>query len=356
MPLRRRLANFWLRFTNWEYWPLTIANAPVVLMWLYFAIRSRRWFFFTTVNPAIDTGGVFGESKINILRRLPPQLIPFTLLVKVEDALPDILRDLKKYRLSYPLIAKPNIGERGTLVQKIDNETELVDYKRKHPIDFILQEYIDYPEEISVLHYRFPGAESGEILSLCLKEYLQVTGNGVSTIRSLMENYPRARLQLDRLEREKGEAFMNYVPDKDEIVPLEPIGNHCRGTMFLNGNDLIDQRLTEIFDWISQTLEHQIYYGRYDIKCSSLEDVKAGRNFKIVEVNGIAGEAAHIYDPTYPIWKKYRDIFRCWTVIFQISQVQRANGIQSMPLREGVRKLRRYLRHTERMKNEDIKM
>lgn len=321
-----------------------------MLIWLYFAARARRWLFFTTVNPVIETGGVFGESKINILQRLPPEVIPTTLFITSETSIATTLQRIREAGLSFPLIAKPNVGERGTLVKKLASPADLADYMARNMVDFIIQEFVTYEEEVSVLHYRLPGASKGGILSLCLKEYLHVTGNGVSTIRSLMENYPRARLQLERLERQNGLDFMERIPASGEVVLLEPIGNHNRGTTFLNGNALIDDRLVQVFDAISFTLEHQVYYGRYDIKCSSLEAVKNGVDFKILELNGVAGEPAHIYDPSYPIWKKYEDIYRCWKVIFSISQEQARRGVKSLSLREGVQRLFQYLRYTKSLK------
>ena len=165
-------------------------------------------------------------------------------------------------------------------------------------------------------------------------------GDGVSNIQNLMAEKARANLQIERLSRLKPE-LLKSIPAKGERIELEPIGNHSRGTLFLNGNAHITPDLVRVFDAISHQLEG-IYYGRFDIKCESIAAMQEGRDFKIMELNGVAGEAAHIYDPSYPVWKKYRDIFYCWKAIFEISKIQRKKGIKTMSIREFLQKYRVY--------------
>ena len=127
-----RRSDFWLQLTH-------LANLPVVLIWLYFAVRARHLFFFTTVNPVIETGGVFGESKINILRRLPKQLLPKTLFLKAGVPVLTVQRRLREQQLEFPLIAKPDVGERGTLVAKLENTAALEAYVRRANFDFLIE-------------------------------------------------------------------------------------------------------------------------------------------------------------------------------------------------------------------------
>jgi hypothetical protein len=176
-----------------------------------------------------------------------------------------------------------------------------------------------------------------------VKEFLSVVGDGKSTVAQLMSEYPRANIQLERFQKQYPE-LMGYTPTLGEKIELEPIGNHSRGTTFLNGNSLISEKLTQVFDDISLQLEG-IYYGRYDIKCESIALMEQGEGFKILEFNGVAGEPAHVYDPTYPIWKKYRDIYQCWKVIYEISQIKRQQGIRAMKLQEAWSKYGYYRRY-----------
>ena len=122
-------SNFFIKLMHWEYWPSFVVYAPAAFFYLYFAIRSRRLFYFTPVNPVIETGGVFGESKINILNRIPAEVLPKTVFIAKEHQTPTyIINAGKKAGITFPFIAKPDVGERGFLVEIIKNEAALVDY------------------------------------------------------------------------------------------------------------------------------------------------------------------------------------------------------------------------------------
>jgi len=45
-----------------------------------------------------------------------------------------------------------------------------------------------------------------------------------------------------------------------------------------------------------------------------------------MEVNGVASEPAHIYDPKTPIWKAYKDIFWHMKIIQVISFQNKKDG------------------------------
>ncbi|MEL6636259.1 MAG: hypothetical protein AAFR05_05895, partial [Bacteroidota bacterium] len=281
---RIRQSTFFVKWTQWEYYPVYIANIPTVLFWLYFALRARALFYFSTVNPVIETGGVMGESKINILRRLPARAIPRTVLVGPADRAWSRLRArLAAAGIDYPLVAKPDVGERGFLVEKIDDPVALQQYLARVSVDFIVQDFVDYPLEISVLYYRMPGAENGKITSVCIKKTLRVRGDGRSTIEDLMRAYPRARFQLARFRQQRAD-LLRRVPAAGEEVELEPIGNHSRGTTFLNGNAHIDAALHRVFDDLSREMAG-IHYGRFDLKCASIEALREGRDFRVLEFN-----------------------------------------------------------------------
>lgn len=337
-------SSFYVKWTNWEYYPVYIANIPTVFFWIYFGIRSRSLFFFSAVNPVIETGGVMGESKINILNRLPVHTIPKTIFIKKgKSTLDDILKKIHTANIHFPLVAKPDIGERGFLVEKLESPEALAIYLEKINVDFIIQDFIDSPLEISVLYYRLPESKQGKITSVCVKKTLSVTGDGTSTIETLMQNYPRARFQLDRFRKDHP-TLLEKKLEAGENFELEPIGNHSRGTTFLNGNEHIDATLEKVFDAIALEMEG-IYYGRFDMKCESIAQLKKGQGFKVLEFNGIASEPAHIYDPDYSTIQAYRDIFSHWKIIYQISKIQRRKGVRPMSWKEAFQSVRTYFNY-----------
>ena len=325
-----------------------ITNIPVVLFWLYYALRSRSLFFFSAVNPVIETGGVFGESKINILNRIPSSFVPLTSFIPKDSSFDFVKNKFSEEGYSYPIIAKPDVGERGLMVKKLNNEKELNDYFQENKVDFILQEFIHFPEEISVMYYRKPGEGRGMVSSICVKEMLKVCGDGQSTVKELIQLNDRAILQLERMAKTSPD-LLKSIPPSGELLELEPIGNHSRGTMFLNGNHHIDDQLIDIFDQIGQQMDG-IYYGRFDLKCKSMEEVKKGHGFKILEFNGIASEPAHIYDPSYPLFDKYRDIQKHWRVIYDIGKIQRKRGVHGMSWKEATDSLKAYFNYLKMIK------
>lgn len=340
--------KFFIKLTNWEYWPMEVANIPLIFIWLWFAMRARKLFFFSAVNPVIETGGMWGESKYNILQKIPKSHLPKTIFVKKESDLNWIKNKLLELNLNYPIIAKPDIGERGTLVSKINNEPELIDYLNKNKIDFLIQEFISLPMELAVMHHRYPDEKNGRVTSICIKETLKITGDGKSTVRKLMERRVRASLQIERFEKEFPE-MLEMIPRPEQTLELEPIGNHCRGTMFLNGNKYIDEKLNAVFNEVAVQMG-DIYYGRFDMKCQSIEDLKNGQGFMVMEYNGIGAEPAHIYDPEYPFFKKYKDIYSHWKIIYQIYKIQKKRGVEAMSVQEAVFRIKKYSSYQKSLK------
>lgn len=315
-----------------------VIYTPIYLYWLYLSFKARAFLFFSAANPGIELGGFLGDSKMGILDKIPNKWIPNTLFVSKETPFDTLKENLIFAGISYPVIAKPDIGERGFLVEKINNEAELKQYVEAHPINWIVQEYIDYPEEISILYYRFPHEKSGHITSVTLKKYLTIEGDGISTVKELVLAYPRAKLQLPVLEKSHSE-MMGTIPAAGEKIELVPIGNHSRGTTFLNGNHLIDERLLATFDAINRELE-EIYFGRFDIKCKSMESLKSGVDFCILEINGVKSEPTHIYEPGFSIWEAYKVLFSQWRIIYEISMANKARGVDFVSLREGLHQVK----------------
>jgi len=316
--------HFFTRIKHWEYHPWWIANIPVYGFWLWFAARSRHLFFFSNVNPAIPLGGALGESKSDILRLLPKDVLPKSVLVEPESPFIKVVEQIAEVGMSFPIIAKPDVGERGFLVKKVSSEAELQVYLARWPVRFILQEFLTLPVEASVLYHVFPGHDGTfDITSVCLKEFLSVTGDGESTVRQLMAQNARSFFQIPRFERDVPD-MLREIPGIGKTLLLEPIGNHARGTKFINSNHLISKQLCEVFERICRQIPN-VRYARFDLKCSSVEALLQG-DFKVMELNGVLGEPAHIYDPRHGMLRAYRDLWQHWKLLFRLHQAQLKMG------------------------------
>ncbi|WP_253525023.1 ATP-grasp domain-containing protein [Runella salmonicolor] len=321
----------WLvKLVNYEYWTWWVFFLPLTPYWLYLALRNRSLTYFTTVNTCIPDGGVFGESKNDILAQISPQFLPAGTFIPQGEAWEMVEEKLKKASIAFPLIVKPDVGGRGFRVHKIEDSDQLQRYLKETPQPVIIQEYVDYELEFGVMYARLPEESKGKITSITQKEFLSVVGDGHSTVGQLLTQNTRARFAMQELQERVKNDWNSVVP-KGEHRYIQPIGNHCLGTKFLNANHLINQRLESVFDQIALPIEG-FYYGRFDLKVSNLEDFYAGRNIKIMELNGATSEPGHVYDPSYTLWKAYRDIMHNMRIVADISAANIRLGVKPTPL------------------------
>ncbi|MEX2566309.1 MAG: hypothetical protein WD431_10230, partial [Cyclobacteriaceae bacterium] len=313
--------NFITKLFHWEYWPTWIIYFPVFFYYLFLSIKAKSFFFFTLANPEMEMGGLYNCSKYKQLQKIPAELKPLTLYVKAGSRVPLISAKLRELELDYPIIAKPDRGERGKGVSLLKDPFHLKIYLQQCKSDFLLQEYISDPFEAGLFYYRLPDRLSGEIPSIVLKTFLSVTGDGKSTLDELMQRIPRARLVAKSLLQREDIDPLEILPT-GTIKLLEPIGNHNRGTEFSDGNQFVNQDLLYFFDALSYHLPH-FHYGRFDLKAPSLGDFLKGNGIKILEVNGVNAEPAHIYDPKGKYIDAIKTLFRHWKIIFQISEKNR---------------------------------
>lgn len=333
---------FLTKVFNYEYWPFWVFYIPLYFYCIYLAFRSRSASYFTAVNPGMQYGGAFDQSKIAILQLIPPEFLPKTLFFQHGTSVSQITQGMEVAGILFPCIAKPNVGERGMGVEKIDHIAALTDYLTAHPHDLLIQEYIDEPIELGVFYHRFPNARQGKITSVVMKEFLTVTGDGKSTLDTLMTRHIRAVGRLDYL-RQKYKACLHEIPPAGEKMRLEPIGNHNRGTQFLNGNHLINVPLLAVFDRLGKSIP-EYYYGRFDLKVPGLDDLYQGKNIKIMELNGVNSEPAHIYDPDMRMGQAYRTLFQHARIIQQIAVYNhKQQGVSYAPFWPMIRDLKTHL-------------
>ncbi|MEJ2124987.1 MAG: D-alanine--D-alanine ligase, partial [Alphaproteobacteria bacterium] len=130
--------------------------------------------------------------------------------------------------ISFPFIAKPDIGMKAFGVEKIHNKDEFRKYVRWSPSHFLVQELIPYQKEVGIFYVRKPGETHGKITGVVSKEFLSITGDGESTMLELIKENPRSHLQLKVLEKKFGPCLQNVL-EKDQEFILVPYGSHTRG-------------------------------------------------------------------------------------------------------------------------------
>ncbi|MEO7989054.1 MAG: hypothetical protein ABI663_05895 [Chryseolinea sp.] len=325
-------SNFYIKLTSWEYWPFGIVQFPLFIYFAWLSLRSRTILFFTASNPGITMGGMFGESKYEVLKKIPPQYIPKTILIEAKSSKQDVLKAMAENGFQLPVIFKPDLGERGFMVKKIKSEIDINLYIEQLPFSFLIQEFVDLPLEFGVFYTRFPQDEKGRVTSVVMKEMLHVIGDGVLPLKELILQKDRAKLQWENLKV----AYQNQldeVLENGKALELVSVGNHCLGTMFLDGSHLINDKLSETFDCISKRIDG-FYFGRYDLRCNSINDLYMG-NIKVMELNGCGAEPAHIYQPGYSLRKALAVLFTHWRNIFLIAQENIKMGEKYTTIKDG---------------------
>ncbi|QLE00076.1 hypothetical protein HX109_00325 [Galbibacter sp. BG1] len=317
--------QWYIKLSSWEYWPMWILYVPVFIQHFYLAFKARSLFFFLKVNPVIKDGFILSDEKYGSLQLVPEIYRPSTLLIEKGASIADVSSAIEEAKFDYPLIVKPNIGFRGFLVYRCETENDLeqINFLKT---SYLIQEYIDEPIEVGVFYYRYPNERSGNIPSITLKEFLTITGDGIATFEKLVRGKPRAFLHYKKLRNRFNNRWDEIIP-KGEVVKLESIGNHNRGTKFLNANHLLDAQLLKTFDALSSEMDG-FYYGRFDIRAKSIADLKQGKNFKILEVNGVGAEPAHIYDPSYKLINAWKETLFLWRVAYKIAMINKEKGEQ----------------------------
>jgi hypothetical protein len=257
------------------------------------------------------------------------------------------------------VILKPDGGQRGYAVRLARDFDDVLAYFQEMTRAAVVQRYHAGPRECGVLWARKePTAQNskkqssnqgearsgaaGFIFSLTRKEFPVVTGDGRRTLEELVYGHRRLRCQA--------RVFFTRFPDDrsrvlgaGEVMRLAEAGNHCQGTVFLDGAELATRALAEVIDRIAGAFPGGggggLDFGRFDLRYESDEALRAGGGFGIVELNGTTSESTNLYDPTRNILWAYGVLFRQWATLYRLGEVRRRAGVRPVSVGELFRSL-----------------
>ena len=328
--------------------PPALFYLPLVFNWIRLGLRHGSMTLPTAANPTIFNGGMWGESKSSYFFDVTPaerKWIADFVVVKRNPGTESLSGDIERANralgdagIAFPLIAKPDIGWHGHGVRRIDSAEALENYLANFPASntLMLQRYVSYPGEAAVLYARLPGETSGRIISLTLRYFPQVLGDGRSTVRQLIAGNARAQwksalhLGVDPTHRGVDPLDLDRVPEQGEVVRIALIGNQRAGALYRDGRRHITAALDERFDLIARGMT-EFHYGRFDVRFESVEALMRGEDFSILEINGIGGEAIDCWDPRLPVTECYRRLAEQQRLLFLIGDRNRARGFVPTP-------------------------
>jgi pimeloyl-ACP methyl ester carboxylesterase/membrane protein DedA with SNARE-associated domain len=331
---RRLLLGRWRRITRWEFWPRSAFYVPIALYLGWLALKYRSVTLFSAVNPAIPGGGFVGESKSAILGGLAHapdrvaswSLVPASLDLDSRLGLVQSIAD----RFGFPVVLKPDVGERGDGVAIVGDLAAARRYLERAEASIIAQQYVP-GVEVGLFYYRVPGDVRGHLFAITDKRFPTVTGDGDRTLEQLILADDRA-VAMARFFLRRHAARLAEVPALGVTVPLVDLGTHCRGSVFFDGEWARSPALEAAVDELSQGYRG-FWFGRYDVRSPSVEALRAGE-FTVLELNGATAEATSIYDPKNRLRDAYRVLRRQWSILFEIADKNVKNGARPASIRE----------------------
>ncbi len=298
------------------YFPLTF--------YVFFigSLKTGRLFYFAAANPKIPLGGFANDSKYSIIKNIPTDFKPKTLLILKNDNSENLRNKIKSEDFRFPLFVKPDIGEGGFLANKINSWDELLNYHLKHAMDYLVQEFINYPLELSILIHNAEGAF--KISSITERKHLFITGDGYSNLEKLLRMDKSAKFRINSILN-RCESQLNTVLEKGQTYQPISIGNWDYGATYYERTELLNKIILNSFENLNTKI-NLFNYARYDIMCNSIEDFLQGKMI-ILEINGVKGEPIHIYDMKYNLYQAYKEIFKHWGFIMKISKRNIREGV-----------------------------
>ena len=329
---RRRISIKLRRWGHHEWWPTWAMYLNMLPFFALLALRYRSLSIWTLANPCLPEGGVIGESKDQILNMLPEanrlRHFPIAELDKREGSevrMAQVKAEMARRGWDWPVIIKPDEGQRGRGIAKVEDEQELAEALDLRPGTLICQQYHPGPHEVGIFYIKEPGQAAGRIFSITWKVFPIITGDGVQTIEQLIVRHPRYRMQQDTFLHRLGTQADEVLPD-GQAMRLAEAGNHAQGTRFEDGAHLITPELEAAVDRMLSQIEGGFEFGRLDVRFADLDAFKRGEDMAVIELNGVTSESTNIYDPNWSLWQARHTFMRQWEALAKIGAAHRAAG------------------------------
>jgi hypothetical protein len=284
-------------------------------------IRFGSFSWFSAANIAIPFGGMLTDEK-----------------TQINGLIPDIYRspiykrpyDLDK--LNFPVVLKPNTGLKGYKVTIVADKKTLQEIiNNDDQVDWIIQDYIPFDKEYSLMYHRVPGTQNFDISSFIEKKYPYVVGDGNSTLKELIDKKTDPFLFKDEIFEINDKNLDDIIPN-GELFILHQIGNYSRGAKFFSMQSEIIPSIKMAIHQCMKRIEG-VDFCRLDIKADSLQDIIKG-NYKVIEINGAKSEPLHIYDADIGFLESVGIINRHWKTMRKIVKVRKSQGYKFPKFKE----------------------
>ncbi|MEE2680886.1 MAG: VTT domain-containing protein [Planctomycetota bacterium] len=322
---RLHLRVFCARLRRWEFWSPWAFYGPILPWFIFNYIRLGCMRTATAVDPCWPDGGAIGESKQRVLDLFPCGTVEPSFRCQPDEDPEAALDRVQASTWGWPVILKPDEGQRGAGVHLVYDPDELRARLQQVRIPVVLQRYHPGPGEVGLFWWRYPGESSGRLFTICHKVFPVVEGDGTSTLRDLIVNDSRLRLQF-KIFFKRFEDRLDEVLPVGESLQLTRAGNHAQGCLFLDGEHL---RTPELEAWLDEVCAAVpgFNYGRLDVRYASTDELKRGEGLSIIEANGLGSESTNMYDPSFSLFRAWSLVRIHWIVAMKIGRINRAHGV-----------------------------
>ena len=302
------------------------------LMWLLLAVRHRSLTLPSAANPSLDAGGLWGESKSQGLALFGPTGQRFLPSHAIVDCVPGTdrvevaLAQMDAAGLGFPVVAKPDRGYQGWGVRLLTSADELADYLALQPdhARVMLQALIDMPGEAGVFYIRQPGEAKGRIVSMAYVYPPHVIGDGQRSVAELVAADPILQANADIYRKRQPETWDRVLAD-DEFHMLTNARSARLGAVYRDAMADVTPELETVIDRITREIP-DFHFGRFDIRFTSPEELRQGRGFRIVELNGAGAEMLYIWVGTGTAMNAWRCLWQQYRTLFAIGARMRKLG------------------------------
>ena len=317
------------------------------LMWLVLSMRHGSLTLPTTANPSMEAGGLWGELKTqgmdlfgHVARRFVPKTVPVQTSGET-SAFALAIEAMNAAGLRFPIVAKPDRGYQGWGVRTVASRDELKAYLAATPrgSTVLLQEKADLPGEAGIFYVRHPRETSGRIYSMALVYSPHVVGDGVRRLAELVEGNAVLNKSKGIFELAHADAW-HRVPERGEVVVLADSRSARTGAVYRDARPYVTRALERRIDEIARDIPG-FHFGRFDIRFASLDRLRNGEDFCIVELNGAGAEILRIWDGQTRLVAAYRGLWNQYRTLFAIGAANRSDGCRPTGLLKMARLWRR---------------
>ena len=196
------------------YWVSKLFYYQSIFYGFVYTLRFLSPAFFSATNPALKYGGMFDDKKSDVYKLIPDKYLPKMILADHHKNAVDLLQNSE---LKFPLVIKPDIGFKGFLVLKINDHEQLAEALPKYEDKAILiQEFIQYEREYSILIYRYPISGKVGVSSFIEKTFPIVIGDGKRTLEELIDAKENPFLKKNWIKKMNADSLSTVLKLNEE--------------------------------------------------------------------------------------------------------------------------------------------